>query len=505
MSAWRVAGIRFISLLGRLKMCLKFPPPVWGIFLLEIGLFSRKFLRVSLFLLVLVLAVTPVARAQQTVPEGPVYVVQPGDSLWGIAALFGISVDELAAANGISDPGLLTVGARLVIPGLEGIEGVLTAVDVPLGANLASLSARYDVPQDWLVRLNRITNPQQLAAGQPLLIPFQEGEDAPAPGGKVVVHAGESLLEVALRNGLSPWELLQQNNLSTPHQVLAGDVLRGGPAELADETAFPPQVALSLNTTAPVQGRTLEVRLDVPSGTTVSGSFTDRPLNFFPLPDGGMVALQGIYALQEPGVYPFSLEGTLPDGTPLRFEQGLVVRSGDYPYDPPLTVASQTTNIENNEAENARWAEIVAPVTPERYWEGRFQSPMPEYLSDCFPSQFGNRRSYNQSGYLFFHTGLDFCGQTGVEIYAPARGKVVFTGELVVRGNATVIDHGWGVYSAYAHQSEILVQEGEWVEAGQLIGRVGSTGRVTGPHLHWEIIVGGVQVDPLQWLAETFP
>jgi len=68
-----------------------------------------------------------------------------------------------------------------------------------------------------------------------------------------------------------------------------------------------------------------------------------------------------------------------------------------------------------------------------------------------------------------------------------------------------VIDHGWGVYSAYAHQSEILVNEGDWVEAGQLIGRVGSTGRVTGPHLHWEVIVGGVQVDPMQWLEESFP
>jgi len=68
-----------------------------------------------------------------------------------------------------------------------------------------------------------------------------------------------------------------------------------------------------------------------------------------------------------------------------------------------------------------------------------------------------------------------------------------------------VIDHGWGVYTAYGHQSEILVQVGDQVQKGQLIGLVGETGRVSGPHLHWEVIVGGVQVDPLQWLAREFP
>ena len=82
---------------------------------------------------------------------------------------------------------------------------------------------------------------------------------------------------------------------------------------------------------------------------------------------------------------------------------------------------------------------------------------------------------------------------------------MVFTGALTVRGNATVIDHGWGVYTAYAHQTEVHVSEGDWVETGQVIGLVGETGRVTGPHLHWEVIVGGVQVDPMYWLSQAYP
>jgi murein DD-endopeptidase MepM/ murein hydrolase activator NlpD len=90
-------------------------------------------------------------------------------------------------------------------------------------------------------------------------------------------------------------------------------------------------------------------------------------------------------------------------------------------------------------------------------------------------------------------------------IYAPAPGRVVFAGPLEVRGNATFIDHGWGVYSAYYHQEEIQVQVGDVVEAGQIIGIVGKSGRVSGPHLHWELWVNGVPVEPLDWLARVFP
>jgi murein DD-endopeptidase MepM/ murein hydrolase activator NlpD len=82
---------------------------------------------------------------------------------------------------------------------------------------------------------------------------------------------------------------------------------------------------------------------------------------------------------------------------------------------------------------------------------------------------------------------------------------VVFAGPLTVRGNATVIDHGWGIYTAYDHQSEVFVNPGEYVEPGQLIGLGGATGRVTGPHLHLEVWVGGVKVDPIDWLQKSFP
>jgi murein DD-endopeptidase MepM/ murein hydrolase activator NlpD len=82
---------------------------------------------------------------------------------------------------------------------------------------------------------------------------------------------------------------------------------------------------------------------------------------------------------------------------------------------------------------------------------------------------------------------------------------VVFAGPLTVRGKATVVDHGWGIYTGFWHQEEIYVAVGDHVTAGELIGKIGSTGRVTGAHLHWDLWVNAIQADPLQWLDETFP
>jgi murein DD-endopeptidase MepM/ murein hydrolase activator NlpD len=100
---------------------------------------------------------------------------------------------------------------------------------------------------------------------------------------------------------------------------------------------------------------------------------------------------------------------------------------------------------------------------------------------------------------------MDFSMPEGSPIYAPARGRVVFTGLTQVRGNLTVIDHGLGVFSAYFHQTEILVKVGQMVEPGMLIGKVGTTGLSTGPHLHWSMWVDGEYVDPLEWTRRVFP
>jgi murein DD-endopeptidase MepM/ murein hydrolase activator NlpD len=146
------------------------------------------------------------------------------------------------------------------------------------------------------------------------------------------------------------------------------------------------------------------------------------------------------------------------------------------------------------------WTQVASPPR----WNGRFRYP----LADDTPritSNFGTRRSYNNGPATSFHEGLDFGGGIGVPIYAAADGVVVLAEELTVRGQAVLIDHGMGVFSGYWHNSRLAVTPGQAVKAGDVISYMGATGLVTGPHLHWEIRVQGINVDPSQWVEETIP
>ncbi len=230
-----------------------------------------------------------------------------------------------------------------------------------------------------------------------------------------------------------------------------------------------------------------------------------HPLNFFPDGQGGYVALQGVHAMIEPGLYPLELKASLHNGSIFNYSQNVFVSAGDFLYDLPLSVDPATLDPDTTVPEDKQWMELASQVTPEKLWDGVFSLPVDPVFAGCYPSRFGSRRSYNGSEYTYFHTGLDYCSQIGNPIYAAAPGIVVFAGKLTVRGNATMIDHGHGVFTAYMHQSEILVNVGDRVEKGQLIGKVGNTGRAEGPHLHFEVIVGGVQVNPLDWLDQAYP
>jgi murein DD-endopeptidase MepM/ murein hydrolase activator NlpD len=96
------------------------------------------------------------------------------------------------------------------------------------------------------------------------------------------------------------------------------------------------------------------------------------------------------------------------------------------------------------------------------------------------------------------HSGLDIAAPKGTAIQAANKGKVTLAKSLHVLGNTIIIDHGLNLFSAYAHLDQLLVTEGEIVEKGQLIGKIGSTGFSTGPHLHWTLSVGSTFVNP--WL-----
>ena len=463
--------------------------------------------RIAAFILtfLLIFSANPVSAQTPNPPPGPIYIVQEGDTLWDIAARFNVSVADIQTVNNMSTQNIF-VGDRLVIPGLEGLSGTLVTEPVPFGETLRSLSRQYRVDPAVLRKLNHIVSPTELYAGYGLVVLQQD--NLAAWTARASLGKGETLLELAVKGGSDPWTIAQINGLAGPSAGLLGDILYlPSGTSTAAPSGLPAALVSAEVTPLPLtQGVTVQVKVVTLQTVTLGGVLVDQPLHFFPTEGGAQVALQGVHAMTDPGLYPLRIDVTMPDGSVQSFEQMVLVKSANFPAETINGVDAQTIDPAVTDPEDQWLLSLISPVTPEKYWQGMFQLPVDSQY--CIKSGYGNRRSYNGGVLHTFHTGVDFgvCSDTHpFDVYAPADGIVVFTGLKTVRGNATIIDHGWGIYSGLYHQEEIYVSVGDHVTAGQLIGKIGATGRVTGKHLHWDLWVNGIQVDPLPWLSETFP
>ncbi len=149
--------------------------------------------------------------------------------------------------------------------------------------------------------------------------------------------------------------------------------------------------------------------------------------------------------------------------------------------------------------EDAR-AATFSQFTAQKLWLGQFIWPIQPVV---VTSPYGIRRSYNGGPVSSFHGGIDLAADEGAPVVAANSGRVAWVGTRPDYGNTVLIDHGDGVFSGYSHLSAIAVQAGQMVNIGDLVGNVGSTGLATGPHLHWEIDVCGVPVDPTPWTLQS--
>jgi murein DD-endopeptidase MepM/ murein hydrolase activator NlpD len=455
--------------------------------------------------LLLVFSATPVSAQTPSPSSGPIYIVQQGDTLWDIASRFNVSVSDLQTINNLTTQDIF-VGDRLVIPGLEGLTGTLVTTPVPFGETLESLSRQYRVDPALLRRINHLVSPTELYVGYELIV-LQQDDQSPW-NVRASLGKEETMLEMAVKADSDPWTIAQINDLAEPSSGLPGDILYlPSSTSTTTPSGLPAAIASAALDPLPlIQGATVQIKVATKQTVTLNGSLVDKPLHFFNTDANTQVALQGIHAMLDPGVYPLQLNVTQADGSMLSFEQMVLVNSADFPNDPALEVDPSTIDPAVTGPEDQWLLSLTSVVTPEKYWNGVFQLPVDS--SYCIRSGFGDRRSYNGGALVSFHTGIDYgvCSKTHpFDIYAAADGVVVFTGMKTVRGNATIIDHGQGVFSAYYHQAEFYVTAGDHVKAGQLIGKIGATGRVTGAHLHFEIWVNGIQVNPLQWLDKPFP
>ena len=148
--------------------------------------------------------------------------------------------------------------------------------------------------------------------------------------------------------------------------------------------------------------------------------------------------------------------------------------------------------------EQAEIGHLYRSVTLSKYWKDDFVMP----IESAVTSPFGTRRLYN--GELkSYHTGLDLRASIGTPVFSSAAGKIVMAKNLFYTGNTIILDHGYGILTLYAHLSKLQVEVGDRVEAHELLGLSGKTGRVNGPHLHWQAIVHGVKVNPLALLVSS--
>jgi hypothetical protein len=230
----------------------------------------------------------------------------------------------------------------------------------------------------------------------------------------------------------------------------------------------------------------------------VRAVFQDRVFYFYP-DKLGFVGVISADMAADVGQYTMQVWVNYADGTAEVIDQEVEVNYGEFGRSDVILSPSLSRLLEPDieEAETERLFNLLGRFTPERYWEpsGFIEASTGEEIGF-----FGAWRLYNET-YWRRHSGLDIRMPPGTPVIAVSDGRVILVADLAVRGNYILIDHGWGIYSGYAHLSEKLVVPGQWVRQGDVIGLSGSTGRSSGAHLHWEMAVGGAWVDPEEFVA----
>ncbi len=271
------------------------------------------------------------------------------------------------------------------------------------------------------------------------------------------------------------------------------------PAEAA--TAFapdPPADLTGLMAAQPgpaLQGAT--VALSLAAGYAgLTFTWDDRPLPLV-CSNGGWHTLVGLAAGAPPGDRTFQV--AIGDAAAT---STVTISAGEFPS-ATIQFPPDRENLLNPDVaakELEFFHSVVSKVSGPPRWSGTFRAP-----ADGPPtSGYGERRTLEPGSITSVHQGADIGAPLDTPVLAPNRATVAWAGALEIRGNTVILDHGFGVFTAFYHLNRIDVAAGDEVEPDQVVGAVGSTGRVTGVHLHWEVLVHGVAVDPAEWLGREF-
>jgi murein DD-endopeptidase MepM/ murein hydrolase activator NlpD len=256
------------------------------------------------------------------------------------------------------------------------------------------------------------------------------------------------------------------------------------------------------------QGQIVVIKVpDLKDASIVKGRFLGRTITLFPDPSSrvgsGYVGLLGIDLEDEPGGHELTIDAQLGEQT-RHFSYQVVIVKEKFAIE-HLKLPKEKVDLDEkatarwkNEQENVRKA--LAEESAMRLWQTGFIEPVRGKRTGIFGSvRIMNGQARNP------HNGEDIGAPLGADVVASNDGVVRLTVDHIFSGRGIYVDHGLGLYSMYFHLSEVLVREGDLIKAGQVIGKVGATGRATGPHLHWGMKVNGARVNPYASLELPFP
>jgi murein DD-endopeptidase MepM/ murein hydrolase activator NlpD len=264
-------------------------------------------------------------------------------------------------------------------------------------------------------------------------------------------------------------------------------------SRLADDAPRPVGIA----PVAPVQGDTVTITLAA-DAANVAVRFDGRGLPAYRLPLGGHRALVGTDPTTLVGRHRLLVSWTEQSGRAAHWSGAVAVGAGDFGVR-TLTLPPKVFGLitpENAALERQALEAALSTRTPAALWAGPFVEPSKGLMD----SPYGFQSVYN--GHReWWHQGMDYAAAEGDPVVAANAGVVVLARRLPLGGNTVIVDHGQGVLSEYIHLSRFDVAAGRRVQQGEVIGRVGATGLVTGPSLHWGLWVNGTWVNPAFWLA----
>ncbi|MEM1484206.1 M23 family metallopeptidase [Oscillospiraceae bacterium PP1C4] len=360
-------------------------------------------------------------------------------------------------------------------------EAVNMASSAPDGAPALAISANGTE-----LLLKSKGKPQQITVVSPDALP------SVADGSNIAVKItadGQPVFEgsSAQLNTFSP-----KQNGQYLYEFTVADGAAAGTYQVAANCKFQPQISFS--SPKVTLGEALVLHANYVDGMKVTAT-TDLPFQpKFYAYDGGMMAILPVAYTTPVGTYQLKIQAGAQN-----FHYTISVQGRDFVVQNLTVDAGVTANTAKSDTANAEWATKIEPLKkisePVKYWSGAFLQPVQGEIT----TEFGVIRYTNGSKIATRHSGIDIAASQGTQIAAANAGKVQFADFLQLTGNTVVLDHGMGLKSFYYHMNSLDVTAGTLVKKGDPIGKVGTTGFSTGPHLHYSLLVNDVFINP--WTA----